>query len=101
MIFEDFSQKRWKKAKLVFAGIFLILLVLLGGTIVSLIVNPPLASVQERQDNIKKAAHIKANILANDKKTVRPINSPATNKINRNRRRATSKIRLQPPRPQL
>jgi len=71
MVFEDFSQKRWKKAKLVFLGISILLVILLGGMVASLVVNPPLASVQERQDNIKKASHIKANILATEKIPVR------------------------------
>ena len=71
MIFEDFSQKRWKKAKLVFLGISIVLVILLGGMISSLIVNPPLASVQERQDNLKKASNIKASILAQEKKVIK------------------------------
>ncbi|MEI6835431.1 MAG: glycosyltransferase [Candidatus Falkowbacteria bacterium] len=76
MIFEDFSQKRWKRAKWVFIGIPLILAILLGGMIASLMVNPPLASVQERQDNIKRASHIKANIIAQEKKL-----APKTKKV--------------------
>ena len=68
MIFEDFSQKRWKRAKWVFIAIAFVLVILLGGMIASLMVNPPLVSVQERQDNIKKASHIKANIIAQEKK---------------------------------
>ena len=84
MVFEDFSQKRWKKAKLVFLGISLLLAILFGGLVTSLMVNPPLASVQERQDNIKKASHIKANILASEKISPR--------KNNRNRLATTTPL---------
>ena len=69
MIFEDFSKKRWKRARLIFIGIAILAAVLLGGMITSFLVSPPLPSVRERQNNIAKALNIKANIINQDKKT--------------------------------
>jgi cellulose synthase/poly-beta-1,6-N-acetylglucosamine synthase-like glycosyltransferase/spore germination protein YaaH/peptidoglycan/xylan/chitin deacetylase (PgdA/CDA1 family) len=44
MIFEDPSQKRWKKARLTFGLILVVFILLLGAWVSSLIVNPPLPS---------------------------------------------------------
>jgi cellulose synthase/poly-beta-1,6-N-acetylglucosamine synthase-like glycosyltransferase/spore germination protein YaaH/peptidoglycan/xylan/chitin deacetylase (PgdA/CDA1 family) len=72
MIFENPSQKRWKKAKLAFIGIITIAIILSGGIIADLFINPPLPSVRERQDNFKKASNIKASIIAYTKKNTKP-----------------------------
>lgn len=55
MIFEDSSKKRWKRAKIVFGLMIVSVLILLSGVILSLVVNPPLPGVSERQANQRRA----------------------------------------------
>jgi cellulose synthase/poly-beta-1,6-N-acetylglucosamine synthase-like glycosyltransferase/spore germination protein YaaH/peptidoglycan/xylan/chitin deacetylase (PgdA/CDA1 family) len=71
MVFEDLSQKRWKKARIVFGAIIIMAVILLGSITADLFINPPLPSIQERQNNLKKASNIKANIIAYEKKTAK------------------------------
>jgi len=88
MIFEDTSQNRWKITLLVFISTVIVGLVIVGVSIASIIVNPPLPNIAQKSENRAMAEKISAKIAASDIKN--SINNNSASKFFSTRNKNTN-----------